>query len=101
MFELFNQKDQEKELKELEIQNSHLTKETDALFAELGVTPESLKAFFQQSHTLSPTQKKELEEKKAALHEQLKRELENARSVKTAQENFKKLQLPPHALFVR
>jgi len=106
MFDQFQSQEQkekefERKLKQLEIEEDSLSQETVKLFESLGITPKQIEQLFHQSDFLSKEEIVELESMRRQLEEKLKQQVENLHDPKKTEEEYKKRRLPPNALFCR
>lgn len=92
---------QEKKLREIEIENERLAHSTKKYFDELGLSANEIQQFIEQSQHLSSETHEQIQSCKQKLEEMLKRDLANIRNAKSAKKNYSSLNLPSYAIFVR
>lgn len=92
---------QDKKIRELEIENDRLMQRTQNYFEELGLSPQEVKQFIDNPVNFPEDTHEQIVACKQKLEEMLKRDLANIRNLKQAKKNYSSLNLPNYAIFVR
>lgn len=89
-------------IKEISIRLDRLDREMDDVFSELGINPEQLHAYFQQSKHLSSTLEEEIHQERKRLDEKLELALQCIKDPLKLKKTFSERgSVKPHWLFVR
>ncbi len=91
----------EQKIQELELENERLRLKMEKYFFDLGVTPEEVNAFMNNSANFSDDTWEKLQYCRQTLDEKLTLDLKNIRNVKKAKKSYSDLNLPSYAIFVR
>lgn len=92
---------QEKKIRELEIENNRLIQRTQSYFEELGLSSQEVKQYIDNPNNFPEDTHEQIQACKRKLEEMLKRDLASIRNIKQAKKNYSSLNLPNYAIFVR
>ena len=98
---MFEEQNPEKKIKELEIRNQKLDRDTFDLLEELKVTPEQLSLFLKESDNFTNSDWEKLQNEREKIDQKLQTELKSFHNPLKSKKTLREQNINNHWLFVR